>query len=378
MPTVLGQSFSRRELARRVGDFSQLFGVELFAYSDGRERSVRVLRFRTGSGLGFDIMVDRSMDLGGMSFRGVPIGWHSPTGFRSPWLHEVDAEDGLGWLRSFSGMMNSCGLDHIMGVTEDTAEHYCYPDRARIVHTLHGRISYQPARLTGYGERWEGDRCFLFARGEIRQAAMYGENLILERQIEVEVGTDTVTFHDRVRNLGFCPTPHALLYHINLGWPLVDRQTRLVAPIRSTPFTVHDPQATDIGPIEQAEPQSRFFQQVYEHQVVPEDDGTARAALVNEGFQTPAGETGLALEIAYDGRAMPALFQWQNLQEGNYVVAIEPATVHGGSRQDWKKRGELQILEHDDRRVYWLSITPHAGSADVIALQDRLRLQERP
>lgn len=73
MPTVLGQSFSRRELARRVGDFSQLFGVELFAYSDGRERSVRVLRFRTGSGPGFDIMVDRSMDLGGMSFPVCPL-----------------------------------------------------------------------------------------------------------------------------------------------------------------------------------------------------------------------------------------------------------------------------------------------------------------
>ena len=48
-----------------------------------------------------------------MIFRGVPIGWRSPTGFRSPWLHEMDAEDGLGWPRSFSGMLNSCGLDHI-------------------------------------------------------------------------------------------------------------------------------------------------------------------------------------------------------------------------------------------------------------------------
>jgi hypothetical protein len=115
MPTVLGKTFTRRELARRVGDFSQLFGVELLSHGDGRERALRMLRFRTGSGLSFDIMVDRAMDLGGMTFRGVPIGWHSPTGFRSPWLHEVDAEDGLGWLRSFSGMMNSCGLDHIMG-----------------------------------------------------------------------------------------------------------------------------------------------------------------------------------------------------------------------------------------------------------------------
>ena len=374
MPTVLGKTFSRRELARRVGDFSQLFGVELLSHSDGRERALRMLRFRTGSGLSFDIMVDRAMDLGGMTFRGVPIGWRSPTGFRSPWLHEVDAEDGLGWLRSFSGMMNSCGLDHIMGVTEDTAEHFCYPDRARVFHTLHGRISYQPARLTGYGERWDDDRCYLYAEGEIRQAAMYGENLILERRIEVEVGTDTVTFHDRVRNLGFYPTPHALLYHINLGWPVVDKETRLVAPIQSTPFMVHDPRATDIGPIEQADPQSRFFQQVYEHQIVAEDDGTARAALINDAFETPAGETGVALEIAYDGRAMPAFFQWQNLQEGNYVVAIEPATVHGGSRSDWKERGELQIINHDDQRDYRLAITPHAGAAAISALQARLRL----
>jgi len=374
MPTVLGKTFSRRELARRVGDFSQLFGVELLSHCDGRERALRMLRFRTGSGLSFDVMVDPAMDLGGMTFRGIPIGWHSPTGFRSPWLHEVDAEDGLGWLRSFSGMMNSCGLDHIMGATEDTSEHYCYPDRARVFHTLHGRISYQPARLTGYGERWDDDRCYLYAEGEIRQAAMYGENLILERRIEVEVGTDTVTFNDRVRNLGFYSTPHALLYHINLGWPVIDKETRLVAPIQSTPFRVHDPQATDIGPIEQADPQSRFFQQVYEHQVVAEDDGTARAALINDGFQTPAGEIGVALEIAYDGRAMPALFQWQNLQEGNYVVAIEPATVHGGSRSDWKERGELQILNHGDQRDYRLAITPHAGADAISALQARLRL----
>jgi hypothetical protein len=141
MPTVFGKTFSRRELARRVGDFSQLFGVELLSHSDGRERALRILRSRTGSGLSFDIMVDRAMDLGGMTFRGVPVGWCSPTGFRSPWLNEVD-----------------------------------------------------------------------------------GENLVLERRIEVEVGTDTVNFHDRVRNLGFYPTPHALLYHINLGWPVVDKE----------------------------------------------------------------------------------------------------------------------------------------------------------
>lgn len=49
MPTTFGQTFSRRELARRVGDFSQVFGVDLLSHSDGRERALRILRFRTGS-----------------------------------------------------------------------------------------------------------------------------------------------------------------------------------------------------------------------------------------------------------------------------------------------------------------------------------------
>lgn len=372
MPSLFGQPFSRRELARRVGDFSQVFGVELLAYEDGPERALRVLRFRTGSGLSFDVLVDRALDVAGMTYRGVPIGWHSPAGFRHPWLHEVDAEDGLGWMRSFSGMMNTCGLDHIMAATEDTAEHYCYPDRKRVFHGLHGRISYQPARLTGYGERWDGDRCFLYAEGEIRQAAMYAENLVLERRIEVEVGTDTVRIRDRVCNLGFYATPHLLLYHVNIGWPVVDKTTRLVAPIEATPFTAHDPAATRFGPIEQDEPQRHFYQQVYEHRVTAGPDGIAHAALVNDAFETPAGERGIGLEIAWDQRTMPALYQWQNLQEGNYVVAMEPATVHGGSREDWKARGEIKTLEHGDSWSYALDITPHAGEEALGDLKKRL------
>lgn len=373
MPNVLGQTYSRRELARRVGDFAQVFGVDLMEYGDGRERAVRVLRFRAGSGLSFDVLVDRAMDIAGIDFRGVPIGWRSPTGFRSPWLHEVDAEDGLGWLRSFSGMMNTCGLDHIMGATEDTADHYHYPDRRRVFHGLHGRISYAPARLTGYGERWEGDRCILYATGEVRQAAMFGENLVLERRIEIEVGTETIRIRDRVRNAGFDPTPHVMLYHMNFGWPLVDEGTRLVAPIEATPFTVHDPDSTDVGAFVQSDPRTRFFQQVYEHAVRLEADGTGRSALVNERFETPSGETGLGVAIAFDGRAMPALFQWQCMQEGNYVVAMEPATVHGGSRADWTQRNEIRILGHDDHRDYRLDVTPFAGMRAVSAMVEKLK-----
>ncbi len=83
-------------------------------------------------------------------------------------LHEHDAEDGIGWLRSFSGLVNTCGLDHTMGPEEEDAAHFNYPYRRRIRHGLHGRIAYTPARLLGYGVRWEGERCLLFT--EVRCA----------------------------------------------------------------------------------------------------------------------------------------------------------------------------------------------------------------
>jgi hypothetical protein len=51
MLTLFGRSFTRAELERHVGDTAQLFGVDLLEHGDGVERGVRLLRFRTGSGL---------------------------------------------------------------------------------------------------------------------------------------------------------------------------------------------------------------------------------------------------------------------------------------------------------------------------------------
>ncbi len=344
--------------------------MTLSTFDDGPERGVRVLRFRAGGGFEAEVLVDRGMDLAGLSFSGVPIGWRSPTGFRSPWLHEHDAEDGLGWLRSFSGLVNTCGLDHIMGPAEEGAEHYRYPYRKKVRHGLHGRIAYTPARLLGYGVRWDGDRALLAAEGLVRQATMFGENLVLHRRIEIEAGSAALTIADTVTSEGFHPTPHAMLYHVNMGWPLLDEGARVVAPIVRRRATLFDDKNATIGPLEQAPPQSNFVEQVYEHEVRTDAEGTAFAALVNPRLKV-GGEEGLGVVLSWDGRAMPALYEWQNLQEGNYVLGLEPGTVHAGSREDWKQRGELPLLGHGEQRRYRLRLEAIAGAAAIAAVEKR-------
>jgi hypothetical protein len=372
MPHLYGRDYTRAELGRRFGQSSQVFGVRAATLDDGPERGVRILTFRTGTGLVFEVMIDRGMDIGSLEYRGAAIGWHSPTGFRSPWLHEADSESGLGWLRSFSGFMNTCGLDHVMGPATESAAHYNYPYRKTVAHGLHGRIAYIPARLRGYGERWEGERCFLWAEGEVVQAAVFGENLHLVRRIEAEVGGNVVTVADRVENHGFHRTPHAMNYHVNIAWPVVEEGTRFLAPIRRTVWTAHEPGATGIGHDVQAAPQRDFLEQVYAHETKAGADGRVPAALVNDGFAPAGGARGLGFVLEFDPRQLPALWEWQNLQEGNYVVGIEPCSVFPGTRAEWDSRGELRWLEHGESCAYDLRFSVIAGPQEIAALERRI------
>src|SRR5262249_54967701 len=137
--------------------------------SDGAARGVRALEFRTGSGLFFTVLVDRSMDIGRLEHRGVPLAWQSGTGFRGPFLHDAADEAGGGFMRGFSGFLCTCGFDHIRQPDTGPADHFDMPLRKQMSYPLHGRGSLVPARLVGYGERWDGDDCTLWCEGVVAQ-----------------------------------------------------------------------------------------------------------------------------------------------------------------------------------------------------------------
>src|SRR3989442_330671 len=122
MPSLWGRDYTRDELLRRVGRLDQIAGVRLVELADGTGRGVRVLEFRTGTGFQFDVVVDRSFDVGRAELAGLPLAWVSAVGVESPWSYEPE---GLGWLRGFGGgLLTTCGLDHALFMAEDTAAQY--------------------------------------------------------------------------------------------------------------------------------------------------------------------------------------------------------------------------------------------------------------
>ncbi len=335
----------RAALDRFTGDLAAAGGVRAVVLDDGSERGIRVLEFRTGGGLRFDVLVDRAMDIGLAEFDDYSVGWRSATGFRHPALHENAGEDGLAWLRSMSGLLVTAGLDHILFGGEVDAAQYHYPPRGTVRHGLHGRVANIPARLTGYGERWDGDRYVLWAEGEVRQAAIFGEHLVLRRRIEADLGGTEIRLADSVRNAGFDRTPHMFLYHINIGWPLLDEGARFEAPIATTRWRSDSVAEQAVSHLEFPGPQTGFVEQVYEHELTPEPDGRQRVRVVNDRL-------GRRFELDYDPAQFPAFFEWLNLREGSYAVGLEPSTHHVAGDAAARADGSMIWLEHGEQRHY--------------------------
>ncbi len=155
-----------------------------------------------------------------------------PTGFRHPGLHEYEGEGGLAWVRTFSGLLVTCGLDHILGPEEVPADSYDYPGRKTVRHSLHGRVGDDP----GAADRlWRGvGRRPLHALGRGRGAAgdrvRRGPAPASAGSRPTSAATRSAST-DRVVNRGFCRTPHMFFYHVNVGYPVLDEGTRYLAPI---------------------------------------------------------------------------------------------------------------------------------------------------
>lgn len=369
MVQLNGRTYTRREIAERAGMLSQFAGVRLMELSDGVERGIRMLEFRTGSGLRFTALVDRALDIADCEFKGQAIGWNSPAGFRHPGLHEYEGEGGLAWARSFSGLLVTCGLDHILFMNTVPADTYVYSPKRTVSHSLHGRVGTIPARLTGYGEEWRDDECVLWAEGVVQQSAVFGEDLHLIRRIEADVGGNEIRLIDRVVNHGFYRTPHMYCYHINVGHPVLDEGSRYLAPIRDVVWAANagsDYRRQGVGYRTLPGPQFDFHEQVWQHELGTDGDGRQFVALVND-------RVGIGFEVETRKAQFPCLYEWQNLQAGQYALGIEPSTNHVLGNLAARERGEMIWLQHGEERRYDSVFRVLDGADDIAASEARIR-----
>lgn len=229
-----------------------------------------------------------------------------------------------------------------------------------------GRVWTLPARLTGYGERWDGDECVLWAEGEVHQVAVFAENLTLRRRIEAKVGESSFRISDVVTNTGHTRTTHMLLYHCNVGFPIVDEGSRLLVPGEGVPT---DPAPAGNYRLFDA-PTPNLTERCFEHDVNTEPDGTVPVAIVNPRI-------GMGVYQLFNKKQLPHQTTWRMLGEDLYVVAIEASTNRDAGRWDARQRNELIWLEPGDAREYQIEMGALVGEGALDAFARRVEVVER-
>lgn len=368
MPFLFGKHYTRSELMRHIGHISQVGGVQLLASEDGPSRGVRYLDFRTGTGFNFKVAIERGMDVGYCDYKGTSLAWIPATMLPAPWYFE--GQDAFGWLRTALGGLNtSAGMIHIGNPETDDVSHYNFPARPKETYGVHDRMAMIPGQLMRYGERWEGDECILEAEGRVVQAQAYGENLVLTRRYTARLGESRFFMHDEIENAGFLPTVHMLLYHMNIGFPIVDDGSEFVAPVTKPPAI---PDGLPVGDANEYSrfiaPQKDWLLQGFELDMAAEPDGSVPVAIINPRL----GAGGQGLYVVYNRRQFPVYLEWRMMGEGQYAVGIEPCTNTFG-REIVRKSGQLITLQPGEKRVYDIEVGVLDGASAVQSFRERVQ-----
>ena len=245
------------------------------------------------------------------------------------------------WLRTFGGgFLATCGLTTAGAAASDEGE----------ALGMHGRIGNTPGERVSYRGYWKGDDYYLECRGIVRETEVFAANLTLERRIAMKLGEPAFWVEDKVTNAGYQTTPLMLLYHINLGFPLIGPDTRLVTPAQKI-LPRDDIAAPGIDTYAEFTPPIPGYQeQVFYHEMNP-SDGPVTVKVINLSLN---GWSGMALH--YNTAQLPKFTQWKMTAQGEYVLGLEPANCWVEGRAKERERGTLQFLEPGESRCYHLKV----------------------
>lgn len=344
----------KRELLQYVGDISQIARVKPYRLTEGFEDGLLAVDVTTGSGFEFTVLPGRGMDIAAARYNGRSLAWRSPVGDEHPAHYDPDGDN---WLRSFGGgLLVTCGLTWLGASCVDEGRPL----------GLHGRASHLPATNVHWSGEWEGDAYILSVTGQVREAIVFGENVRMTRTIRATMGESRLTIEDRVENLGFQRTPHMILYHINAGFPILDEHARFLAP--SIAVTPRDPDAAEgVGDWSRMQaPTPGYKAQVFFHQMRLNTDGSVTAALVNEGERLRDLK---GVYVRYNPDELPCFTQWKMMDQGAYVLGMEPGNARVMGRDIERAEGRLQFLEPGEERTYRLEIGAVTEASHLEAIQ---------
>lgn len=341
-----------QEEKKYIGNRDQLIRVKRIKMQEGKAQGVEMLDVQNRSGMHFDVNISRGMDIPYLDFCGENVGFISPCGIVAP---EYFDDKELGFLKSFTaGFLTTCGLKMAGAPCEYEG----------VAYGLHGNFSHIPAEEVSAVIEEDVDAPCAVLRGKIRDAVIFGDKMCLEREIRCAYKERKITLRDRVTNEGYKKTRQMILYHCNIGYPILTPDSEIYIPALETKArNAHAQEGIDCWlNTQSADPD--YEEMCYYHKLKPDENNHSVVAVYN-----PELELGIAIEI--DLSTLDHFVQWKMMGAGDYVMGLEPSNSTIDGIEDAVKNGSMKYLEPGEIKEYQLIFHILKGKEEFEAIKSR-------
>ena len=270
-----------------INNNEQLCCARKLKFYDGRERGENIITIENGC-LSFTILQDRGLDIYDLRHRGTNISFLSKSGlcgFNSDFNTTFNG-----------GMLYTCGLDSL-GRREG------YP--------THGKYHNTPAKLISLNSDEKGVEIVR----TVWDSGLFQNNLQLERTISCKYNSSVLNIKNRLTNLGYKTAEYCLLFHINLGYPMIDKGVKIDAPIIKTVCNKDNPEKRISKCLVMDDPKADLTEECFYHK-----GSKGSGNVINDKLKKQ-------VTICYDEKKLPCLVEWKSMVSGDYALGIEPSTT---------------------------------------------------
>ena len=333
---------NKRELFQKIGSLQQLVYARPVVYREGRSEWMNAIEVKCGD-LSFHAQTDKCLDLSDFSYKGMNMAFLSKPGLMGRNAFDTAGQEAQ---RSIMcGFFFTCGLESICSPHELNGKEY----------PMHGRMRTTPAEHVGSDVITEEDGSVrVVLKGEMREAELFGENMVLRRTIESVLGENAVVITDEIENQSYRKEALMLMYHCNMGYPFLDENGVLYLPSETVKGREDYSEQHKENWMQMEPPCDNAEEYVFIHTLRADANGDTAALFVN-----PEKETGL--KISFNKNGLPYFNEWKSTASGDYVTGLEPANAMAYNRAYHEEHGLLQYLQPFEKRTFRLRFSVIEG-----------------
>ncbi len=314
-----------------IGHDSQLYGIEEHRLVGGKGDGMRLYEVNNGKGLMMTVSPDRGGDITRLRYRGINLSYFSPCGYVAPAYYD---SIGSNWLFSFTaGFLTTCGLQAVGSPCNDAGEEL----------PLHGSVANLPCEQA----YWTQEDGALVIHTVTKDETIFGRKLTLSRTLRVSTEENSFVIEDTIANTGDREEPFEILYHMNMGYPLLDEDSIVTIPSAEVlPRDDHAAQDMENW-MHMEKPTAGYQERCYYHKFA---DEAGRAEIWQP-------KQDVRLTIAFDARELDGFVEWKMMGVRDYVLGLECGNCYPDGRDVMRKSGMLKFLQPGEEKTYRVKVT---------------------